>query len=196
MTNRGFATRFTLSSSPRSRSRSCRCRRCGPTRPAHGARRRQRAGEEVREITDQVQGRRRRQVGPGTRSHSGACPGRTRERWGFITSTCRSSWTARSMWIARKSFCTSRRQRSGAPGWRGLPGARRRLGQDAPVCARTHGTEVPAVRGAEPVRAAAVLHAARVGLEAQPDGLVRELALEHLVRRVHRSHAVRAHASI
>ena len=87
----------------------------------------------------------------------------------------------------------ARWERRGATGWRGLPGVRGRLGQDALVCARTHGTEVPAIRGAEPVRAAAVLHASRVGLEGKPDGHVRELAREYFVRRVLRSDASSRH---
>src|SRR5262249_17938590 len=54
----------------------------------------------------------------------------------------------------------------------------------------------PAVRGAEPVRAAALLHAACVGMEGKPQRLVRELALDDFVRRVLRSYAVTARGSV
>ena len=84
-------------------------------------------------------------------------------------------------------------ERQRAPDRRRLPGARRRVGQDALACARARWDRSSTVRGAEPVRAAALLHAARVGVEGQPDGHVRELALEHLVRRVRRATSRTAH---
>jgi hypothetical protein len=65
-------------------------------------------------------------------------------------------------------------------------------GQDALIRPGAHGTEVPAVRGAEPVWAVAVLHAARVGMERKPHGHVRELALEYFVRRVLRPESITA----
>ena len=67
---------------------------------------------------------------------------------------------------------------------RGLPGHGRRVECEARRPARVDGAAVPPVRGAEPIRAPHVLHAARVGLEGQPDRRVRELAPERVVQRV------------
>ena len=50
--------------------------------------------------------------------------------------------------------------------------------------AAAHGTAVSLLRRAQPLRAAALLHLACVGVERQSDRLVRELAPERFVRRV------------
>src|SRR4029078_8264783 len=77
-------------------------------------------------------------------------------------------------------------ERQVAAGWRRFPGARRRLEREARRSAGADGTVVPSVRESQPLRAAGLLHAARLGLEGKPDGYVRQLARERVVRRVQR----------
>ena len=49
-----------------------------------------------------------------------------------------------------------------------------------------NGSALPSLPGAEPLRSAGVLHAARVGVEGQPDRHVHELASPRFVRRIRR----------
>ncbi len=70
---------------------------------------------------------------------------------------------------------------------RRLPHRRCDLEQDPRARARVERADLPLLRRAEPLRSAAVLHAARLGVEGQPDRHVRELAQGSALRRARRS---------
>ena len=127
----------------------------------------------------------------GTSWTSAASAGPTTARWACTSSTSRSCSMASSIRRGPRSSSTSRCRTAAC-------------GSSAPTtwCSLTPGTRThsqpsrarrPAAslfRGAEPLRPAAVLHAARVGVEGESHRRVRELARERFVRGVQRAEPV------